>query len=297
MLHNKYAVFKIPILTGVALIAFAANSVICRLALGSGVIDAASFTVLRLLSGIVVLLAITIATTGFKNNNKRGGWTASLMLFIYAVSFSYAYISLTTGTGALILFGSVQITLILYSLTRGTRLQFLEWFGLAFSLLGFFYLVLPGATMPSIHGLLLMITSGVAWGFYTVLGKASVAPLLESTLNFSRTLPFVTLLIIFTMNHISYSWSGTLLALLSGGIMSGVGYTIWYIALGGLSFTQAAVVQLLVPIIAALGGVMFMSEEISFRLVISGAMVLGGVLMVTLAKSDLKGKQRETMCG
>lgn len=292
MLNSAYTQLKIPILTGIALIAFAANSVICRLALGNGTIDAASFTVLRLLSGIVVLLVITVATKGFKKNKKRGSWVASLMLFIYAITFSYAYISLTTSTGALILFGTVQITIILFSLVTGTRLQILEWCGLVFSFLGFVYLMLPSATTPSIHGLLLMVTSGIAWGFYTLIGRGSTTPLLDTTFNFVRTLPFVILLIILTINHMNYSWSGILLALLSGGIMSGVGYTIWYIALGGLSFTQAAVVQLLVPIIATFGGVMFMSEEISFRLVVSGGMVLGGVLMVALAKHNLKKKRK-----
>ncbi|MBL4594329.1 MAG: EamA family transporter [Flavobacteriales bacterium] len=275
---------KTSVLTGLALVAFAANSVLCRLALGNEAIDAASFTVIRLLSGAAVLFLIIRITQKKSESSAKGSWIASLMLFLYAISFSYAYISLDTGTGALILFGSVQITMILLSLISGARLHTTEWAGVIIAFAGFVYLILPGVTTPSTAGFLLMAVAGVAWGIYTLKGRSSHNPLMDTAYNFFRTIPLVILVSLFTFSHANYSSEGVLLALLSGGITSGVGYTIWYIALGGLSATQAAVVQLLVPVIAAMGGVMFMSEIITLRLTISAAMVLGGVLMVVLGK-------------
>ncbi len=267
-----------------SLIAFAANSVLCRLALGNDAIDASSFTVIRLLSGTIVLLIIIIATRKKTDASTKGSWAASFMLFLYAITFSYAYISLDTGTGALILFGSVQITMILLTLISGTRLHFTEWAGVTIAFAGFVYLILPSVTSPSIIGFLLMTVAGIAWGIYTLKGRDSKSPLMDTAYNFLRTTPIVILLAITTINNANYSSEGILLALLSGGLTSGIGYTIWYIALGGLSSTQAAVVQLSVPVIAALGGVLFVSEAITFRLTISAALVLGGILVVVLGK-------------
>jgi len=284
---NKY-LLKTSLLTCLALIAFAANSVLCRLALGNGAIDASSFTGIRLLSGSVVLFIILSIKGSIKESNKgvtsKGSWTASFMLFLYAITFSYAYLSVDTGTGALILFGSVQITMILLSLISGTRLHIFEWSGVIIAFAGFFYLILPNITTPSINGFMLMTVSGVAWGIYTLRGRSSKNPLMDTTYNFLRTTPFVVLLAVFTMQNINYSPQGIALALLSGGITSGVGYTIWYIALRGLSSTQAAVIQLSVPVIAAIGGVIFVSETITSRLIISAIVVLGGILMVVLGK-------------
>ncbi|MDX8376645.1 MAG: DMT family transporter [Mariprofundales bacterium] len=276
--------FKIIIFTGLALIAFAANSVLCRIALGNEAIDASSFTVIRLLSGAIVLLAIISATRKTTEIPTKGSWAASFMLFIYAITFSYAYISLDTGTGALILFGSVQITMILLSLISGTRLHITEWIGVVIAFTGFIYLILPGVTMPSVTGFLLMTVAGIAWGIYTLKGRDSKNPLTDTTYNFIRTIPFVVILAIYTFDNINYSSEGIILALISGGLTSGIGYTIWYIALGGLSSTQAAVLQLSVPVIAAFGGVIFVSEAITSRFIISAALVLGGILMVVLGK-------------
>lgn len=275
---------KTTILTGLALIAFAANSVLCRLALKDEVIDAASFTIIRLLSGAIVLFLIIISTQKITRLSANGSWLASLMLFVYAITFSYAYISLDTGTGALILFGSVQITMILLSLIAGDRLHYIEWAGVIIAFTGFVYLILPGVTAPSPMGFMLMAAAGIAWGIYTLKGRGSQNPLMDTAYNFLRTIPLVILLTIITVSNASYSSEGILLALLSGGITSGIGYTIWYIALGGLSATQAAVLQLLVPIIAAFGGVIFAAEAITGRLTISAAMVLGGILIVVLGK-------------
>jgi len=275
---------KIIILTGLALIAFAANSVLCRLALGERTIDASSFTVIRLLSGAMVLLAIISIKSNKTDSFTKGSWSASLMLFLYAITFSFAYVTLDTGTGALILFGSVQITMILLSLISGDRLHITEWAGVTIAFIGFVYLILPGVTTPSAIGFLLMIVAGIAWGIYTLKGRSSDDPLMDTAYNFLRTLPLVIILAIITVQNAHYSYEGVLLALLSGGITSGIGYAIWYIALGGLSATQAAVVQLLVPVIAAFGGVIFVSEAVTLRLTVSATMILGGILMVVLGK-------------
>lgn len=280
----KNTLLKTIILTGLALIAFAANSVLCRLALGNNAIDASSFTILRLLSGTIILLIIIGVSRNVTDTSSKGSWSASFMLFLYAITFSFAYISLDTGTGALILFGSVQITMILMSLFTGTRLHLTEWIGVTVAFTGFVYLILPSVSTPPIIGLLLMMVAGVAWGIYTLKGRDSKSPLMDTAYNFLRTTPLVIVLTLITMSHSTYTTEGILLALLSGSITSGVGYTIWYIALGGLSAAQAAVLQLSVPVIAAFGGVIFVSEAITFRLSVSATLVLGGILMVVLGR-------------
>jgi len=281
---NKYYI-KIILCTIFSLLAFAGNSVLCRLALGENTIDAASFTVIRLLSGIIVLTIATTITRKTSEVNSKGSWLAASMLFFYAVAFSYGYISLDTGTGALILFGAVQITMIIVSVFSGNRLHYSEWLGLFIAFSGFVYLIIPGLTTPSLMGFILMTFSGMAWGFYTVVGRSSTQPLNDTAYNFLRTSPFVLVLLIFTLQDSNISLEGILLAALSGAIASGVGYSVWYIALGGLSVTQAAVVQLFVPIIAAMGGVIFTNELITLRLLESSALVLGGVLTVILGRN------------
>jgi drug/metabolite transporter (DMT)-like permease len=281
--HRLYIV-KSLILTILALIALAANSVLCRMALGEDRIDASSFTVIRLLSGVLVLLAIVKITNRKKSLSSRGSWFASMMLFLYAISFSFAYMTLDTGTGAFILFGAVQITMISISFFSGNRLHLSEWIGVSIAFMGFVYLVLPGITAPSAIGFILMSVAGIAWGIYTLKGRGSDAPLLDTSSNFLRTVPFVIVLSITAVNTAQYSIEGILLAVLSGGIASGIGYTIWYSALGGLSTTQAAVVQLSVPMIAALGGVIFLSETLTQRLTVSALMILGGILLVVLGR-------------
>lgn len=248
--------------------------------MGSGAIDAASFTVIRLIMGVTVL--VVISTTQYKSDliQTKGSWQASFMLFLHAVAFSYAYISLDTGTGALILFGSVQITMILLSFIAGTRLQYLEWVGIVVAFFGLIYLVLPGVSAPSLSGFLLMTTAGIAWGIYTLKGRQSTNPLMDTTFNFARTIPFITILLLLTFRNAEFSLEGIVLASLSGGLASSVGYTIWYSALKGLSSTQAAVVQLSVPIIAALGGVVFVSESVTFRLLLSTSLILGDIILV-----------------
>jgi drug/metabolite transporter (DMT)-like permease len=276
-----------------ALIAFAGNSVLCRLALGQGLIDASSFTSIRLLSGAVTLVIISfilmkgnipVIIQQFKAQNSLKTWLASLMLFGYAATFSYGYISLDTGTGALILFGLVQLTMIIIGALYGNKLHFSEWLGIALAFVGVIYLVKPSLSTPSLLGFVLMALSGIAWAIYTLLGRGSKQPIIDTTANFLRTVPFVLLLIFFTVQDVNVTNWGVIYAILSGAVTSAVGYAIWYLVLRDMSVTQAAVVQLLVPILAAVGGVLFVGELISMRLIIASLLVLGGILMVIMGR-------------
>lgn len=275
---------KISAFTALALVAFAANSILARMALGAGNIDAASYTIIRLLSGALILLAITHMTGQHSTSKSKGSWAGGLLLFTYALTFSYAYITLGTGTGALILFGAVQITMIIVALISGDRPGLPEWTGLFMAFGGFVFLVLPGVSTPSGLGFLLMTISGIAWGFYTLQGRKSENPLADTTYNFLRTMPLIGVVALATFTSSNYSTSGIVLATLSGSIASGLGYTMWYIALGGLSATQAAVLQLLVPVIAAFGGLIFVTEPITARLAISAILILLGILLVLLGR-------------
>ena len=268
--------------TCIALIAFAGNSVLCRLALGDSAIDAASFTTVRLLSGILVLGLIMLFSKSNSTSVSKGSWSGAVALFLYAVTFSYAYISLATGVGALILFGTVQITMILASLFTGNKLHYSEWLGVIIAFAGFVYLVIPDLDTPSLQGFILMSLAGIAWAGYTLIGRGSDNPLSDTSYNFLRTLPLIVVLSAITFQDINLSNRGIILAALSGGITSGLGYTAWYVALGGLKAIQAAVVQLFVPVIAAIGGVLFANELISMRLILSSAMILGGIFFVIM---------------
>lgn len=284
---------KIIASTILALLAFAANSVLCRLALAEGAIDAAGFTLIRLLSGVAVLVLIVLLTQrkSAKPSIAKGSWRAASMLFIYAAAFSYAYISLDTGTGALVLFGAVQITMITAGLLAGNRLQTTEWIGCGIAIFGFVYLIYPDLTTPTLSGFVLMAAAGISWGFYTLAGRGSKNSLMDTTYNFVRTLPMLLVLFIVTISQLSVTLEGAILAILSGALASGVGYTIWYIALSGLSSIQAAVLQLLVPVIATVGGVIFAGEMLTIRLAVSTILVLGGILLVILGKHYLTHKR------
>ena len=260
---------------------------LCRVALDENLIDAASFTVIRLLSGIVILLAIILSNKAEQQkitSKAKGSWLAAIMLFIYASAFSFGYISLDTGTGALVLFGAVQITMIITSVISGNKLHWSEWLGLAIAFSGFVYLITPSLSTPSLIGFILMSVSGMAWAFYTLLGRTSKNPLADTSYNFMRTLPFLLVLFVFGLNNSHITSQGVVLAVFSGAIASGIGYFVWYIALTGLSVSQAAVVQLFVPIIAAIGGVIFTGELVTLRLIESSALVLGGILTVIISR-------------
>lgn len=282
MSNNSIA--KTLFTTTFALFAFAANSIFCRLALGERSIDASSFTVIRLFSGAVVLLMIMRLFGEKDKSGSKGSWGATSMLFIYASTFSFAYLSLDTGTGALILFGAVQLTMITIALISGDRLHLAEWIGVSIAFGGFVFLVLPTVTTPSFVGFALMTIAGVAWGVYTLMGRRSKSPLSDTTYNFTRTLPLIVVMGLFFIQNASLTQKGVILAVLSGAIASGIGYTIWYVALGGLSATVAALAQLLVPVIAALGGVVFVSESLSIRFLLSASLILGGISLVVFGK-------------
>lgn len=271
-------------LTVVALVAFATNSVLCRLALGDGTIDAASFSTIRLTSGAVTLLLIMRLTGRGRISGRGGSWTSAAMLFLYAVPFSFAYLSLSTGTGALILFPAVQITMIVAALMAGERPGPLEWGGFGVALAGLLYLMSPGLQAPSVVGSLLMVISGFSWGVYSLRGRGSADAVAATTDNFMRSVPFVLAVSVIMVRTTHLSADGILLAVASGALASGLGYVIWYAALPGLTVTQAGIVQLSVPALAALGGVALMSEAVTLRLVVSAALILGGVAVAAQAR-------------
>jgi len=299
--HSKS--WKTAVLTLLALMAFAANSVLCRMALGQETIDAGSFTSIRLVSGAAMLLLLLQITRSKKPTRKKmtqGSWISGLMLFLYAVCFSYAYITLETGVGALIAFASVQITMIAHGFLKGHRLNKIEWSGVLLAFGGFVYLVSPGISAPPQEGFLLMTLSGFGWGMYSVRGLGSANPLGDTTFNFLRSNLFLLLfagflLLVYLLYpefaEPVFSRKGVFLAVVSGAITSGLGYTIWYMALKGLTNVQASVVQLAVPIIAALGGILLLSEKLSLRLTLSSVVILGGILLVILGKSKLGAKK------
>lgn len=274
--------------TLIALIAFAGNSVLCRIALkpqneNLPLIDGASFTLIRLLSGaLILLLLISLKDKGntFTLVKRQGSWLGAASLFIYAIGFSFAYIVLDTATGALVLFGAVQLTVILISIFKGGRLSLLEWLGLITAFGGFVYLVLPNISSPSWSGFLIMSIAGVAWGIYTYQGLGSKNPLADTGANFVKSLTALPILGLFMLSTFTWSAYGVFLAIASGVLTSGIGYAIWYTALRHLTPTIAAVCQLSVPIIAALGGIVFVNETISIRLLISATFILGGIAMV-----------------
>jgi len=286
---------KPAMMSALALVAFAGNSVLCRLALSDDLIDPASFTGIRLVSGAATLLLLVQAIDFFKTRhgaeqqprvNKRANltWLAPLMLFAYAALFSFAYSTLATGVGALILFGSVQITMLCISLIQGNRLGLFEWLGLLVACAGLVYLVLPELSEPSLMGFIMMAMAGMAWSLYTILGQGSQNPLNDTASNFIRSIPLAIILVLLFSAQLSATPNTCLLAISSGAITSGLGYAIWYAALKDLTTSQAGVMQLLVPIIAALGGVVFANELISTRLLIASMLTLGGILIVLLAK-------------
>lgn len=264
------------IYTGLALVAFAANSVLCRRALGEGAIDPASFSAIRLASGAVALVAILAMREG-RRVRPSGSWISTASLVLYAVGFSFAYLDLSAGMGALILFGAVQATMVFTALLEGDRPANREWAGMLLALSGLAYLVSPGLTAPSLSGSLLMVIAGGAWGVYSLRGRGIADPLGDTAGNFVRALPLAAGLGLLTLPNSRASAEGVLLAVVSGALTSGVGYVLWYAALRRLSATRAAVVQLAVPVLAAVGGVAWLSETFSLRLVLAAVLILGGV--------------------
>lgn len=270
--------------TTVAMVAFAANSVICRLALGSNAIDAASFTSVRIVAGaLTLLLIIRHQRPEASPKNGTGNFVSAVLLFLYAIAFSYAYRSLSVGTGALILFGCVQLTMLGAAIRSGARPSLVEWSGLVLALAGLVWLVLPGLSAPSPTGAVLMSLAGIAWGLYSLRGRKSKDALGDTAGNFMRSMPFaiVTSAILFTTARASLAGLGW--AALSGAVTSGLGYVVWYSALRHLTPLRAAIVQLSVPVIAALAGVGLLGEAVRVRLLVSASLILGGIAVAVLS--------------
>ena len=265
------------------MIAFAANSVLARLALATTAIDPASYTLIRLVSGAAALAVI--ASMGSNRAAPRGGnWLSAAVLFGYAAAFSFAYLELPSGTGALVLFACVQITMIGWGLWRGDRPGAAEWCGLAAAFSAFVWLVSPGLAAPDIKSAGLMALAGVCWGVYSLRGKAAADPLQETAGNFLRSAPMALCLSALAFPHISVPWDGALLALVSGAVTSGLGYALWYRALKGLTPVQGALVQLSVPALAAAGGIAFLAEPLTLRFALCSAVILGGIALAVLSK-------------
>ncbi|HEV2097083.1 MAG TPA: DMT family transporter [Chthoniobacterales bacterium] len=264
------------------MIAFAGNSLLCRLALRHTRIDAASFTFIRIVSGATALWLI------MKMRNAEwscaGNWPSALALFAYAAAFSFAYISLSVATGALLLFGAVQATMILWGVRKGERLRARQFVGLALAVGGLVVLLFPGLSAPPFSGSILMLGAGVAWGIYSLRGKAAGDPVCATSGNFLRAVPLAAVLSVALLSSASLDSAGIGYAILSGAIASGVGYAIWYTALPGLKVASAATVQLSVPVLAAAGGIIFLSEPITLRFLFASVAVLGGIALVVIEK-------------
>lgn len=278
--HPKLPV--LALLTALAMLAFAGNSLLCRAALRNSELDPSSFTAIRLVSGALTLVLLVVLR---RRGPLRGDWLSALALFVYAAAFSFAYIELDTGSGALVLFGAVQASMIGYGWLRGERLSGLQWLGLGLAIGGLVYLLLPGASAPPLLSGGLMILAGIAWAAYSLRGRGTQDPLAATAGNFLRSLP--ALLPLGWLFHEQLSWdsSGALYAVASGALASGVGYAIWYAALPHLRALQAASVQLSVPVFAALMGAALLSERIDPRLAFASLAVLGGIALILLSRS------------
>jgi drug/metabolite transporter (DMT)-like permease len=283
--HQEGAARQVGLLTTLAMICFAGNSLLCRLALRGGAIDAPSFTTVRL--GSAALVMGILAHLGSRDRAHTGSWFSALALFGYAIAFSLAYVQIGAGLGALLLFGSVQLTMIGWGLAKGERPGPVEWAGLALALVGLLLLTNPSVSGSPLGGMALMLLAGVGWGIYSLRGRRASDPLRTTAANFVRTVPMVLALvgISFLVERPHLSTIGVVAGVASGAITSGIGYVIWYRALAGLSALQAATVQLTVPVIAALGGVAFLGEHVTLRLLGAGTLVLGGIAVVIFSRS------------
>jgi drug/metabolite transporter (DMT)-like permease len=312
--------FRKPVtvlITLLALTAFAANSILCRRALSTGDIGPVEFTVVRLVSALLMLLPVfwiyrprteVGALRGSGHTNPMSGRTAKVLpaiaLFCYAIFFSLAYVRLTTGTGALLLFGSVQLTMLGINLIRGNRVGILAWAGLVTSFAGLIYLLSPGLAAPSGTGTVMMILAGASWGFYSILGQREPAAILATARNFLFCLPGALVLGAIAVaptkgiEQFQISSHGIILATISGAIASAIGYVLWYLAIKRITTTTASIIQLLVPLLAAFGGVVFLNESLSMRLVVAGALIGGGVaLSLVKLKLPFRVVQAEGSCG
>ena len=271
---------RLLVLTVLTMMAFAGNSLLCRLALKQAAIDAASFTVIRLISGAAVLW---IVVRVFRASQAgRGNWLSGLSLFVYAACFSYAYVSLSAGTGALLLFGAVQATMIGHGIRAGERLRGLQIVGLVLALAGLVGLVLPGLSAPPLTGAALMLAAGAAWGIYSLRGRGAGDPTRVTAGNFLFSVPFAGVLGAVSLGSSHFDGWGLGYAVASGALTSGIGYAIWYAVLPSYKAANAATIQLSVPVIAAFGGIVFLGESMTLRLALASVAILGGIALVIL---------------
>ena len=284
---------RMIVLTTLAMIAFAGNSLLCRAALKHTAIDAASFTTIRLISGALMLWLVVRMRGGIQTG--KGNWLSALALFAYAAGFSFAYVGLPAATGALLLFGAVQATMIGHGIWAGERLLKLQLAGLVLALAGLVGLLLPGLSAPPVMGSALMLGAGIAWGFYSLRGslrgRDAGDPIRVTAGNFLRAVPIAAALSALMVYRASLDSAGFCYAVASGALTSGIGYAIWYTALPALKAAKAATVQLSVPVIAALGGIVFLGEPLTLRLVLSSVAILGGIALVILEKQHANGSR------
>jgi len=271
-------------LTLSAMLAFAGNSLLCRLALKQTAIDPTTFVVIRVVSGALMLWLVLALRQ--QSERLEGSWAGALALLAYALAFSFAYTHIPAGTGALLLFGAIQISMILYGLAIGERLAPLQCVGMALAIAGLVALMLPGTDAPPVFYGFLMILSGVAWSIYSLLGRGARNPVAATAGNFIRAAPVALALLLaqFVMSHVRLDAAGAAYAVASGAVTSGLGYILWYAALKRLNVTRSATVQLSVPVLAALGGTLFLDEPLTVLLVAASALVLAGVSLVILNK-------------
>lgn len=269
---------RIAFATAVAMLAFAGNSLLCRLALGSGEMDPASFTAVRIVSGALAL-GLFVAMRGSGHAWHQGNWPSAFALWIYAAAFSVAYVELSAGTGALLLFGAVQTTMFGWAMAHGERMSKLQWLGVAIAAAGLLMLLLPGASAPTRTGGGAMLAAGVAWGVYSLRGRGAADPTGETAGNFIRAAPLALLALWWAAPSWNMPASALTAAVASGAITSGAGYALWYATVRHLRATHAAVAQLSVPALAALGGVAFLAERLTWQLAVSCFTVLAGVAL------------------
>jgi len=279
---------RLAFLTAMAMLAFAANSLLCREALAKGHIDASSFTLVRVGSGALVLGVLLLIK--LRRYSLGGSWLAAAALFGYAAGFSFAYVSLSAGTGALILFGAVQVTMIGFGLWRGERLSGLQIFGGIAASGGLVWLMLPGIKAPPLLGALIMFGAGICWGVYSLLGRRAQEPTIATAGNFMRAVPFAVILFLLTENAAPVTGLGVAYAVASGALASGLGYALWYAVLPTLPATRAATLQLSVPILAACGGMVFLDEVITLRFGFAAMAVLGGIALFIASKQQTQSE-------
>jgi drug/metabolite transporter (DMT)-like permease len=286
---------RILILTLAAMIAFASNSLLCRAALKQASIDAASFTFIRIVSGAVVLwlvLNLRRMTRTTPSVGLGGNWISALALLLYAAGFSFAYVAVAAGTGALLLFGAVQATMILWGLHKGERLRVIQILGLIVAMTGLVVLLFPGLSAPPLFGSFLMLGAGIAWGVYSLRGKKEKDPVTATTGNFLRAVPFAAAVTIIFLRSLDVDLAGVGYAMVSGAITSGLGYVIWYTVLPNLKAASAATVQLSVPVLAAAGGILFLGEPLTLRYLVASLAILGGIALVVFEKKCARADPR-----